>query len=104
MSKLIIAAVLVVLGVSCAALLVLGQLGGLEDYVVAVATVLGVAVGGAVVGSVVGMGEWWAERASRRGSLADRRIREGHCPFCDYNLTGNESGTCPECGRRVERS
>ncbi len=104
MSKWILAAVFALLGVTCAALLVFGQSGGVEGYVVAVAIVLGVAVGGAVVGSVAGLGEWWAERARRRGSLADRRIREGRCPFCDYNLTGNVSGTCPECGKRVERS
>ncbi len=23
------------------------------------------------------------------------------CPECDYNLTGNESGVCPECGQRM---
>ena len=23
------------------------------------------------------------------------------CPKCGYNLTGNESGTCPECGIEV---
>lgn len=23
---------------------------------------------------------------------------EGHCQTCQYNLTGNESGICPECG------
>jgi hypothetical protein len=23
---------------------------------------------------------------------------EGECPFCGYNLFGNKSGTCPECG------
>jgi hypothetical protein len=23
----------------------------------------------------------------------------GHCPACGYNLTGNVSGVCPECGR-----
>ncbi len=29
----------------------------------------------------------------------DRRpLPPGHCP-CGYDLTGNESGTCPECGR-----
>ncbi len=28
----------------------------------------------------------------RRGPLP------GHCP-CGYDMTGNESGTCPECGR-----
>jgi len=27
-----------------------------------------------------------------------RRRPEGHCPSCGYNLTGNSSGVCPECG------
>ena len=27
----------------------------------------------------------------------DRRPDYGHCP-CGYDLTGNVSGTCPECG------
>lgn len=30
-----------------------------------------------------------------------RRI-PGHCKSCDYNLTGNISGVCPECGTQVE--
>ncbi len=25
----------------------------------------------------------------------------GHCHQCGYNLTGNVSGTCPECGTRI---
>ncbi len=24
-----------------------------------------------------------------------------HCRRCDYNLTGNESGVCPECGEQI---
>jgi hypothetical protein len=24
-----------------------------------------------------------------------------NCPRCDYNLNGNISGTCPECGTRI---
>ena len=28
------------------------------------------------------------------------RVEPGHCS-CGYNLTGNESGTCPECGVEV---
>ncbi len=27
-------------------------------------------------------------------------VRPGHCP-CGYDLRGNESGTCPECGREA---
>ncbi|MBN1512041.1 MAG: hypothetical protein JXB13_08500 [Phycisphaerae bacterium] len=28
----------------------------------------------------------------------DRRPPKGHCRNCGYNLTGNVSGVCPECG------
>ena len=31
--------------------------------------------------------------------LLDRRRPPGHCPKCGYDLTGNTSGLCPECGR-----
>jgi len=30
-----------------------------------------------------------------------RRFPPGHCQKCGYNLTGNVSGVCPECGERV---
>jgi hypothetical protein len=30
-----------------------------------------------------------------------RRQRQGCCLKCGYNLTGNVSGTCPECGRKL---
>jgi hypothetical protein len=32
---------------------------------------------------------WWRDR---------RRIPPDHCQKCGYNLTGNVSGICPECG------
>ena len=32
-----------------------------------------------------------------------RRRRRGRCLECGYNLTGNVSGVCPECGVSVER-
>ena len=28
----------------------------------------------------------------------DRRPPRGHCQECGYNLTGNVTGVCPECG------
>jgi uncharacterized paraquat-inducible protein A len=32
-----------------------------------------------------------------------RRVQDNgeRCAHCDYDLTGNVSGTCPECGRAV---
>jgi hypothetical protein len=30
-----------------------------------------------------------------------RRIPPGHCQKCGYNLTGNVSGVCPECGENT---
>lgn len=35
----------------------------------------------------------------------DRRcIPPGHCQSCGYNLTGNTSGICPECGHHLDCS
>lgn len=35
---------------------------------------------------------WWRKRHS---------LRAGLCPSCSYDLTGNLSGVCPECGTAV---
>jgi len=32
------------------------------------------------------------------------RMQSGLCPKCDYDLTGNTSGVCPECGTLINRS
>ncbi|UCE61593.1 MAG: hypothetical protein JSU63_07550 [Phycisphaerales bacterium] len=32
-----------------------------------------------------------------------RRRRRGMCLSCGYDLTGNESGVCPECGTEIEK-
>ncbi len=32
-----------------------------------------------------------------------RRIPPGHCQSCGYNLTGNTSGICPECGTPIPK-
>ena len=31
----------------------------------------------------------------------DRRPPKGHCQNCGYNLTGNVTGICPECGEPI---
>ncbi len=31
----------------------------------------------------------------------DRRYPKGHCQTCGYDLTGNTSGVCPECGEKA---
>jgi hypothetical protein len=33
-----------------------------------------------------------------------RRLSKGHCRQCGYNLTGNVSGICPECGTRFREA
>ena len=30
-----------------------------------------------------------------------RRVPHGHCQACGYNLAGNISGICPECGEHI---
>lgn len=31
-----------------------------------------------------------------------RKRKSGNqCPYCDYDLTGNQSGICPECGQQI---
>jgi hypothetical protein len=37
-----------------------------------------------------------------RRAVANRRRRAGLCVACSYDLTGNVSGVCPECGTKVE--
>lgn len=32
-----------------------------------------------------------------------QRPRQGICGICEYNLTGNVSGICPECGWKIPR-
>ncbi len=44
----------------------------------------------------------WAGVAVSRCTDIERRRRErGACVKCGYNLTGNVSGVCPECGERI---
>lgn len=42
----------------------------------------------------------WIALQVARAFRGRRLSRPGHCP-CDYDLTGNVSGVCPECGKAV---
>lgn len=48
----------------------------------------------------------WLRHYALTGSISTRRPeRDGAdslCPRCKYNLTGNESGRCPECGCPIQ--
>src|SRR5437899_651347 len=51
----------------------------------------------------IGLPLWmvWAGFLPVAGALwyLDPRRLPGHCPKCGYDLTGNTTGRCPECGR-----
>jgi len=49
----------------------------------------------------VGFCATWA--LLRRRLRLHHRLQFGCCPGCGYNLTGNTSGVCPECGAPVPR-
>jgi hypothetical protein len=40
----------------------------------------------------------------RRRVAAKSRSDRGLCPVCSYDLTGNTSGICPECGTPVPKA
>jgi hypothetical protein len=39
--------------------------------------------------------------SAMRWEKRERRRRQGLCTKCGYDLTGNVSGTCPECGGKI---
>lgn len=43
-------------------------------------------------------------RQSRKEIEDNYRLDPDHCGRCDYDLTGNTTGICPECGWRLTRS
>jgi rubrerythrin len=45
-----------------------------------------------VIGALIVLSWWWDRRS---------KTRFGHCQKCGYNLTGNVSGVCPECGEKA---
>lgn len=53
-------------------------------------------IGGAALGFL-----WLALSFRRQATRLRERLRNGHCVSCGYDLTGNISGVCPECGEPV---
>jgi len=43
-------------------------------------------------------------RVKRRAEQVEFRQKNGLCINCGYDLRGNVSGVCPECGEQVENS
>jgi len=41
--------------------------------------------------------------AKQQIAKANRRFPSGFCRTCRYDLTGNVSGVCPECGTKIQR-
>jgi hypothetical protein len=42
---------------------------------------------------------WWTKWMAEQ--LKRKRLEAGECLTCGYNLTGNVSGICPECGKPI---
>jgi hypothetical protein len=47
-------------------------------------------------------GSWAAMLFVEVGKRLAKRVPRGCCPVCTYDLTGNVSGRCPECGTPFE--
>ncbi|MCH7592288.1 MAG: hypothetical protein IH989_05880 [Planctomycetes bacterium] len=63
------------------------------DLIFVASNIVFYAVLGSLCGSVVGF--LTAYRVNLKAFMAS------HCKTCHYNLTGNESGVCPECGTKA---
>jgi hypothetical protein len=49
-------------------------------------------------GALLTLGWFWVDRPRERREFRSLRRRRGLCVSCGYDLAGNVSGTCPECG------
>jgi hypothetical protein len=61
---------------------------------------------GKTVGRMIGVPIWYAFASLLILTVliwrrAGRYNPVGHCDKCGYNLTGNVSGFCPECGTKA---
>lgn len=54
-----------------------------------------------LVGGIVGFSIMMTMRLFFSKKLVAQLRAEGYCVQCGYNLEGNVSGVCPECGERI---
>jgi hypothetical protein len=55
--------------------------------------------------AILGQGFYLAYRPHREDEFAlNYKLDPAHCGRCGYDLTGNTSGVCPECGWTLTRS
>ena len=54
-----------------------------------------------LVGLVFGLAGAWLPYRLWSNARRRRLARAGRCQTCGYNLTGNTSGICPECGTAI---
>jgi hypothetical protein len=52
----------------------------------------------------VALAVFWCCSKRFRARVEHHRSKEGLCLKCGYDLTGNVSGTCPECGAEVKQA
>ena len=57
----------------------------------------------ALWGSLIVVSCYGAHRVTARQRKIWHCLNEGLCPDCGYDMRGNSSGVCSECGRRVFR-
>jgi len=78
-----------------------GTLLNIGFDIATVAGLLGGFLGMAVVVIIIGVVILAVEQTGKRAELQMRFSKDPLCLNCGYNLTGNLSGVCPECGTAI---
>jgi hypothetical protein len=66
-------------------------------------SVLTFGIGLWILGTVLWLAWPGREQIKANDALANYASGPGHCGQCEYDLTGNTSGICPECGWQIPK-